>query len=103
MPGFNLKGKEKISSGFGGLITVILLTVCCLYASIKLNMLVSRQNPNVSTFREEFVLTSDDKLNLKEAGMRFAWTFEGYDYKELKNDPRYVKQLVRMSGRNNGE
>ena len=35
--------------------------------------------------------------------MRFAWTFEGYSDKELKNDPRYVKQLIRMSGRKDGK
>ena len=66
-------------------------------------MLVNRENPNVSTFTEELVLTSEDTLNLKEAGMRFAWTFEGYSDKKLKNDPRYVKQLVRMSGRAEGK
>ena len=74
-----------------------------LYAGIKLTTLLNRENPNVSTFTEEFVLNSEDKLNLKEAGMRFAWTFEGYSDKKLKNDPRYVKQLVRMSGRAEGK
>ena len=83
--------------------TVFCATVLLLYAGIKLTMLVNRENPNVSTFTEELVLTSEDTLNLKEAGMRFAWTFEGYSDKELKNDPRYVKQLVRMSGRAEGK
>ena len=35
--------------------------------------------------------------------MRFAWTIEGYSDKELKNDPRYVKFLMRMSGRHDGK
>ena len=65
--------------------------VMLLYAGIKLTMLVNRENPNVSTFTEEFVLSSEDRLNLKDAGLRFAWTFEGYSDRELKNDPRYVK------------
>ena len=55
-----------------------MVIVMILYAGIKLTTLVNRQNPNVSTFTEEFVLTSDDKLNMNEAGMLFAWTFEGY-------------------------
>ena len=91
LPGFNLKGKKTVSSVFGGLFSVILIIVMLLYAGIKLQMLLSRANPNVSTFKEEFVLSSEDRLNLKDAGMRFAWTFEGYSDKELKNDPRYVK------------
>ena len=74
-----------------------------IYAGLKLDTLVNRENPNVSTFIEEFALGSDDKVNLKNVGMRFAWTFEGYSDKELKNDPRYVKQLVRMSGRTAGK
>ena len=83
--------------------TVILTTVMILYASIKLTMLINRENPNVSTFKEEFVLNSEDRLNLNEVGMRFAWTWEGYSSRELKNDPRFVKQLVRMSGRTDGK
>ena len=35
--------------------------------------------------------------------MRFAWTFEGYIDHELKNDPRYVKTIVRTFGRDDGE
>ena len=57
---------------------MLMVIVMILYAGIKLTTLVNRQNPNVSTFTEEFVLTSDDKLNMNEAGMLFAWTFEGY-------------------------
>ena len=83
--------------------TVFLLITMLLYAGIKLTMLINRENPNVSTFIEEFVLTSDDKVNLKNSGLRFAWTMEGYSDKELKNDPRYVKYLMRMAGRRNGK
>ena len=98
-----MKGKEKISSSFGGLLTIALMVTMLLYAGIKLTMLVNQENPNVSTFMEELMLTSDDKLNLKDAGMRFAWSIEHYTNKKLLNDPRYVKILMRMSGRRNGE
>ena len=78
LPTFNLKGKSKVASVCGGLVSVVIITIMLLYSGIKLTMLVNRENPNVSTFSEEFVLSSEDKLNLKEAGMLFAWTFEGY-------------------------
>ena len=103
LPGFNLDGREKVSSVFGGILTIAMLIVMLLYAGIKLIMLVNRENPTVSTFKEEFVLSSEDKLNLKNANMRFAWTWEGYSDKKLRNDPRYVKQMVRLSGRSNGK
>ena len=103
LPGFNIKGKEKVQSVYGGMLTIVCLIVMLLYAGVKLTMLINRENPTVSTFVEEFQLTSEDRLNLKEANMRFAWTWEGYGDKQLKNDTRFVKQLVRMSGRIGGK
>ena len=36
-------------------------------------------------------------------GLRFAWTVEGYSDWKRKDDPRYVKLLMRIGGRKNGE
>ena len=66
-------------------------------------MLFNRSNPNISTFTEEYKLSSDHKLNLKEQAIRFTWTIEGYVDKELKNDPRFVKFLMRAGGRQKSE
>ena len=103
LPGFNLRGKHQISSVYGGMLTIMILTVMLLYSGIKLEMLLYRQNPNISSFTEEFKLTSKDVLNFKDRQLRFAWTFEGYVDKELKNDPRYVKLLMRLAGRAEGK
>ena len=81
----------------------MMLTIMILYSLIKLKMLLSKSNPNVSTFTEEFMLTSDDKVNLVDKSLRFAWAIEGYNDKELKNDPRYVKIFTRLSGRKGGK
>ena len=91
LPTFNLRGQSKISTIYGGIATVMLATIMLLYAGIKLKMLANRENPNISKFTEEFILNSDERLNLKAAGMRFAWTFEGYSDRIQKNDPRFVK------------
>ena len=66
VPSFNLRGKHKIASVYGGMLTIIMLVVMLMYTSIKLKMLVYRQNPNISVFNEEFKLTSQDVLNLKD-------------------------------------
>ena len=92
-----------MASIYGGILTVIMLGLMLWYAGLKLEMLITRANPTVSTFTEEFVLSSEDKLNLIDAGMYFAWTWEGYNDKKLKDDPRFVKQLVRLSGRRQGK
>ena len=39
---------------------------------------------------------------MKAFDLRFAWAIEGYTDKELKNDPRYVKTIMRLSGRKDG-
>ena len=78
LPKFRLKGKEKVASIQGGVLSIVMISMMLWYAAIKFNMLMLRDNPNVSTFTEESVLTSLDKLNLKESGMLLAWTWEGY-------------------------
>ena len=78
MPTFNVRGKEKVSTPFGGILTLSLLSILVLYGLLKLKHLLTRFNPNVSTFRREFALSSDDSVNFVEAGLRFAWTIEGY-------------------------
>ena len=55
-----------------------MLLVLVVYADYKLAILISRKNPIVSFFVQEQALTSADKLNLNEVGLRFAFTFEGY-------------------------
>ena len=48
-------------------------------------------------------LDIEETVNMKEIGFRMAFTMENYLTKETLNDPRYVKWIVRMYGRNNGE
>ena len=42
LPGFNLRGKHKVSSVYGGLLTIMILIVSLLYSGIKLEMLLYR-------------------------------------------------------------
>ena len=40
---------------------------------------------------------------MKEVGFRVAFTVEGYHSREMKDDHRFVKYLVRIFGRHKGE
>ena len=60
----NLRGKARVPSMCGGLMTVLIITVMTVYSLFKLELLVSRRNPNVSTYLEEQVLSSTDRLHL---------------------------------------
>ena len=37
-----------------------------------------------------------EKINLRDKGKNFAFGIEGFQDKELKDDPRYVKMLIRL-------
>ena len=41
-------------------------------------------------------------MNFKKNNLRFAFGIEGYLDSELKNDPKYVKTVVRMWGKKDG-
>ena len=99
---FNLKGKDKVHTLQGGLMTCAILIVISIYASIKLIQLFDKHNPNVSQIHEKDVHDMNDRISLNDINFRFAFSFEGYHSREMKNDPRYVKYLVRIFGIHEG-
>ena len=82
--------------------TVCIFTVMTLYASIKFAMLVSHSNPNISSHKQQNYFDSSDVIDLKENGLRFAFNVEGYIDRQVKDDPAFVKYLVRTYGKKNG-
>ena len=102
VPRLNLKGRTEIPSVCGGILSAVMLTITILYGGFKVQHLVNRANPTVSTWKEESVITSDDVLNFRDSNVRFAWAIEGVLDLKLKNDPRYVKTMFRLTGRKEG-
>ena len=45
----------------------------------------------------------NEKLDLNDINFRLAFSVEGYHSREMKNDPRYVKYLVRIFGIKDGK
>ena len=78
IPGFNLKGRSTVASIPGCLVSFLILVMLFLYGTHKLGQLISKTNPNVSSYVEKSIFTSDDVLNMKENGIRIAFGFEGY-------------------------
>ena len=65
--------------------------------------MVDKHNPNVSEVTEKSVYDSTEILNFNDEDFRFAFTVEGYLDSEVKDDPAYVKYIVRVVGRKGGE
>ena len=103
LPVFNLKGASVVHTKMGGLLSFSIFVITMIYATIKLIQLFDRHNPNVTQFLERNVYDYREKLDLNEANFRIAFTVEGYLDRMMKNDPQYVKYLVRFYGRKNGK
>ena len=77
--------------------SLIILVLISIYAYLKFEILMNRSNPNVSTTEEKSALDEFDVLNLKDAGLKFAFQAEDFDNLP-KVDSRYVRFLVFISG-----
>lgn len=56
VPTFNIKGDENVRTFFGGAFTVGLMVLATVYALVKLQDLVTGDNPNIAelTFKEHY-------------------------------------------------
>ena len=103
LPRFNMRGRTTVASIPGGLASFSILFIILLYGALKLTHLFSRHNPNVSSWVEKNFYDSSEIVAFKEKKIRFAFGIEGFLDKELKEDTRYVKNLVRLAGKKGGE
>ena len=102
LPVFNVNGKYTIQTRCGGLMTLLIIIVVLLYAVVKFEHLVSRYNPLMSSYQQD--VEKSEKLNLNEKGFRIAIPIEDYyTPKRLKNDPAFIKWVIRMWGKKDGK
>ena len=87
----------------GGLCTFAILVICLAYGALKFAHLMNKYNPDVAEVTDPFVFTSEDKMNLNEKSFRFAFTIEGYLDRAVKDDPAFVKYIVRVLSRKDGK
>lgn len=103
IPTFNMRGKKKIPSLAGGFLSISVVMVVLLYATVKLSHLLTRHNPQITQYLDVGALDSSYKFNFRDKGIRFAFGVEGSIDKKLKDDPRYVKIITRLYGRKDGK
>ena len=70
-----------------------------MYSTIKFSHLITKHNPNISTYFNEDDM-SEIAVNLNENKFKFAVTIENFHGEiKQKNDPKYVKYLFRKYGK----
>ena len=77
VPSFNLGGDSYIKSAYGGTMTVFIFLIMITYASVKLQQLISKHNPNISEYTQHDFYDQNDFISFDEADFKLAVTIEG--------------------------
>ena len=73
---FNHKGKNKVASGPGTIMTMLILIIALVYATSKVHHMQAVIGQTVSSFEEEHEFRSPDhQLNLNERNFRVAFKY----------------------------
>ena len=51
-PSLNVQGKENVNTCVGGVLSFMLLTLSILFGTVKLNELLEKRNPTISSLKE---------------------------------------------------
>ena len=102
LPQFNIRGQEKVHTRIGGVCTLLITSVVLLFAMVKFVHLYTKHNPTMSAYYKDS--DASKKINLNKLNMRIAFAVEDYILpKQLKNDPKYVRWVFRVFGRQDGK
>ena len=102
LPTFNIKGEGRVNTVFGGMVTSSIIMLTLAYTLLKFSDLYTKDNPVVSEVIVQDYYSPIDELSLKDINFKFAFTVESYYEKKRKDDPRFVKQIFRLSTRKDG-
>ena len=64
---------------------------------------MNKHNPTIVEEQRPNAIENSISLAANDIGFRAAWAVRGYHDRELKDDPRYVKWIVRIYRLVNGE
>ena len=54
VPNFNLRGQTKVKTSFGAVATILIVTLTFMFSLVKLDHMVLRKSPNLTSNEEEF-------------------------------------------------
>ena len=102
IPMFNIQGDSQVKTVFGGVLSVLVITLTLMYSKMKFIDLMERKNPQLIEQELSEYFETSSVVNLNDINFRMAFTVEGYLDKERKDDPRYIKYMVVLRGREDG-
>ena len=102
IPAFNMGGQSQITTICGGLVSIFVLFLTIVYASIKGQHLLEKKNPTIIETVLPNAIDGSTMIPLNDINFRAAFSVTGYLDGEVKNDSRYVKWVVRHRGNVDG-
>ena len=102
IPSFNLQGETTVQTVWGGFWTFVVLTFSFLYAGVKASHLAEKRNPTIIETVIHNSIDHNTMIPYRDLGFNAAFTLVNYFTKENRDDPRYVKWIVRHRGKING-
>jgi hypothetical protein len=84
-------------------VTALILLLTLSYSTLKAIHLAKRSNPLINESKNPSFFDISETLNLYDINFRLAFSFRNYNTKELIDDPKYVKWIVRKRGIRNGD
>ena len=77
IPTFKIQGRDKINTNCGSSITISLLLIVIMYGGLRASNMVTRQNPNISSYYIENVM-NEKPINLNDRNLKMAFTIESF-------------------------
>ena len=65
IPAFNIKGKDKVTTAVGGIMSLIVIFITLSYLTTKLNSIVEKKNPIINESKiTDYYGTEEDGVSL---------------------------------------
>ena len=95
LPTFNIGGASEVRTHCGGCISLIILLVVFLFATLKMQHLLSNHNPQVNTFLERDAFDESHIWKAEQDDdFMVAFTVTHFIDGTVKDDPNFVKWFV---------
>ena len=103
VPGFTIDGEDTVQTAIGGVLSAITMFVTVAFGLFKLQHLVRYYNPAINTFELINALEDGQVFDPVSEGWTMAFGLEDYTTKEIKDDKKIIKWLVRYLVYENSE
>ena len=102
LPQFNIHGEEAVKTNPGGCVSIVILYTTLVFAMLKLQYLISRQNPMISSYTSYGEFDESQKYYTGHEDFVVAVALIIADTGEAMNDPRYIKWVAKYRENRDG-